>query len=150
MIIKKSGLKLGAVFIGLTLLVGCSSRVDYRGKLPEMKDATKIVPGKSTETDVLSLIGSPTLESMYGSKQWVYVYKKEERTAFFKPTLTEKNMFVVDFSDQGVVQSIQDVDADFSELDPLKYKTKTIGQDRPLLQQIFSNFGRLARQNEKK
>lgn len=134
----------------LALLTACSPRVDYRGKVPEAKDLSKIQQGTSTQNDVLSTIGSPTFESTYGPKKWFYVYKKTETQSFFTADVVDKNTLVIEFNDQGVVSKVEDLDPETHNIDPLTHKTPTVGSDRTVLQQVFSNFGRVAKKSDKK
>jgi outer membrane protein assembly factor BamE (lipoprotein component of BamABCDE complex) len=136
--------------VTVMLLAACNPRIDYRGKLPDLEQVEKIKPGVSTIYDVLGLIGSPTFETEYGPKQWFYVYKKTETTSFFRPDVKEKNMLAITFNEHGLVQKVEDMDPVDSEIDPIRYKTKTVGEDQPFLQQVFSNFGRVARKESSK
>ena len=136
--------------VTLTLLTACSPRIDYRGKSPEVKDISKIVPGKSNKFDVLSAIGSPTFESNYGPKTWFYVHKKTETTSFFKPNIMEKNTIAVTFNTLDVVEKVEDLDPDMQDINPVSHTTPTVGSDRTVLQQVFSNFGRKAKKSEPK
>ncbi|HBN23210.1 MAG TPA: outer membrane protein assembly factor BamE [Holosporales bacterium] len=134
----------------LALLAACSPRVDYRGKAPEVRDLTQIQAGVHTSHDVLAAIGSPTFESTYGPKTWFYIHKKTETTSFFKPNIIEKNTIAITFNDKGVVERLEDMDPEMQEIDPITHTTPTVGADRTMLQQVFSNFGRVARKPEKK
>lgn len=134
----------------LALLAACSPRIDYRGKAPEIKSLSKIQTGVHTSHDVLATIGSPTFESTYGPKTWFYVHKKTETTSFLKPSIAEKNTIAITFNEQGVVEKIEDMDPEMQDIDPLTHTTPTVGADRTILQQVFSNFGRVARKSEKK
>jgi len=141
------------VFLCLTTLIAlsaCTPRVDYRGKAPEPKDLSKIQVGKHTQHDVLTTIGSPTFESKYGAKTWFYVYKKTTTTSFLKPDIAEKNTIAITFSKRGIVEKIEDMDPDMQAIIPLSHSTPTVGEDRTLLQQVFSNFGRSAKKSSKK
>ncbi len=134
----------------LFLLAACSPRVDYRGKSPEVKDLTQLQTGVHTSHDVLAAVGSPTFESTYGPKTWFYIHKKTETTSFFKPNITEKNTIVILFNDKDVIEKIEDMDPDMQEINPVTHTTPTVGADRTILQQVFSNFGRVARKSDKK
>ncbi len=134
----------------LALLTACSPRVDYRGKAPEIKDISKIQPKVSTTYDVLAAIGSPTFESTYGPKTWFYIHKKTETMSFFKPNITEKNTIAVTFNYKGIVQKVEDMDPEMQEINPVAHTTPTVGADRTILQQVFSNFGRTAKKTDKK
>lgn len=132
------------------LLVGCSSNIEYRGKLPESEQLAKIKVGQHREEDVISLIGSPTNTSLYGPKKWYYIHKKTEKTSFFEEKVLEEKMIIVSFNDNGIVNDVVEVTPDGKVIDPIRHKTPTLGEDRPILQQIFSNFGRFAKRAEKK
>ena len=136
--------------LALTLLSACSPRIDYRGKSPEVKDMSTIIPGKSNKFDVLKSIGSPTFESTYGPKTWFYVHKKTATTAFFKPDMVEKNTISVTFNDLDVVEKIDDLDPEMQDITPISHTTPTVGADRTILQQVFSNFGRKAKKSAPK
>ncbi len=134
----------------LAILAACSPRIDYRGKAPEVKDLTKLQAGVHTSHDVLAAIGSPTFESSYGPKTWFYVHKRTETTSFFKPNIAEKNTIAITFNEKGIVEKIEDMDPEMQDITPITHTTPTVGQDRTVLQQVFSNFGRVARKTEKK
>lgn len=138
------------VVTALMTITACSPRIDYRGKNPEPKELKQIHPGLHQE-EVLNLIGSPTFETIYGAKKWFYVYKKTETTSFLDPKTIEKNTISISFNDQGIVEKVEDLDpATAQDIDPIRHKTKTVGEDRPFLQQVFSNFGRVARKESGK
>ena len=132
------------------LLVSCSSTIDYRGKLLEPEQIAKIKIGQQSEEEVIALIGSPTSTSLYGSKKWYYIYKKTAKTSFFEPSTLEEKMVIVSFNDQGIVTDVVQTTPDGRVIDPISHTTPTLGQDRPMLQQIFSNFGRFAKKAEPK
>jgi outer membrane protein assembly factor BamE (lipoprotein component of BamABCDE complex) len=134
--------------IGL-LLTGCAATIDYRGKQPEPEQLAKVKIGQNEE-EVFSLIGSPTSTSLYGPKKWYYVYKKTAKTAFFEPNALEEQLVIISFNDQGKVAEVIVQSPDGTSIDPISYQTPTIGQDRPFLQQIFSNFGRYAKSADSK
>ena len=131
-------------------MTACSPRVDYRGKSPEGKDISKIKVGSFTKYDVLSAIGSPTFESFYGDTTWFYIHKKTEKLSFFKPDIKEKNTVAITFDKKGVVTKVEDLDPEMQDIHPISHRTPTVGSDRTILQQVFSNFGRTAKKTEKK
>ena len=77
-------------------------------------------------------------------------YKKTETTSFFHPNITEKNTIAVTFNDRGIVERIEDMDPEMQEIIPVSHTTPTVGSDRTILQQVFSNFGRTAKKTDKK
>lgn len=146
----KNTLKFLVALATFATLTACSPRIDYRGKAPETKDLAKIKVGVYTQNNVLQAIGSPTFESSYGPKTWFYVHKKTSTKAFLTPDILEKNTISITFNDKGIVQRIEDMDPNERDINPLSYATPTVGQDRTMLQQVFSNFGKVAKKSEAK
>lgn len=138
-------------FLALVILslCACSSTIDYRGKLPEPEDLAKIQVGTATEEDVMSAIGSPTSTSQFGPQKWFYVYKKTATTSFFKPEIEEESLTIVSF-ENGKVSNIEQRAPNGEIIDHVKHTTPTVGNDRPILKQVFSNFGRTMKNAESK
>lgn len=143
-------MKLFASLMGILLVAGCAATVDYRGKYPEPEDMAKLSPGTQREEDVLNVIGSPTSMSTYGDKKWFYVYKKTATKSFLTPEVLEEKVLTLSFSKDGVLQDVVETTPDGKAHHPVDYKTPTQGQDRPFLQQVFSNFGRVAKKSPTK
>jgi outer membrane protein assembly factor BamE (lipoprotein component of BamABCDE complex) len=133
----------------MLVLAACTPHIDYRGKTPEPADVKKIRIGTDYKEDVLRHIGSPTFETIYGDSTWYYVYRKTETTSFFTPEIIEKNILKVSFDPSGRVATIEDIDPEGVDIDPITHKTKTVGSDPSLMRQVFGNFGRLARKDKK-
>ena len=138
------------VFTSVLHLTGCSNRIDYRGKAPDLKALETIKAGSSTKQDVLNTIGSPSFETQYGPKVWYYVSKKEESKAFFPPKVTERQTIAISFSNSGLVTKVEDLDPFQKEIIPVKDKTKSAVPEKPLIKQIFANFGKIAKKDDKK
>jgi outer membrane protein assembly factor BamE (lipoprotein component of BamABCDE complex) len=134
-------------FLLTTLLVGCASTIDYRGKAPDPDQLAKLKIGQSEE-EVLTLIGSPTNTSLYGPQKWYYIYKKTAKTSFFDPTTLEEKIIVITFNDQGVVTHITQTTPNGQVINPIRHKTPTVGEEQTILQQVFGNFGRHAKKAE--
>lgn len=135
--------------IALTMLTGCSNRIHYRGKAPDLEALATIQPGQSTKEDVLNIIGSPTFETQFGPKVWYYVSKREEAKAFLPPEVTDKQTIAISFSDNEVVTKVEDLDPELPDIIPAKNKTSSAVPEKPLLKQVFANFGRIAKKNDK-
>lgn len=150
MIFRTPPMNLFASLIAVLLVAGCAATVDYRGKYPEPEDMAKLKPGIQREEDVLSVIGSPSNTSTYGDKKWFYVYKKTETQSFLTPKVLEEKVLTLSFSKDGILQDVVETTPDGKAYHPVDYKTPTQGQDRPFLQQVFSNFGRVAKKSPTK
>lgn len=132
------------------LASGCVKRVHYRGKAPDLEVLSTLKTGQSTKNDVLNSLGSPTFETQYGEKIWFYVSKKVEHKAFLPPEETEKQTIALSFNKSGVLTKIEDLDPDLPDIVPVKNRTPSAIEERPLVKQIFANFGRIAKTGENK
>lgn len=138
-----------SLIVCIALTAGCVKRVYYRGKAPDPEALATIQIDKSTKEDVLQAIGSPSFETQFGPKVWYYVSKKEERKAFFDPEMTEKHTIAISFTSQGVVKTIDDLDPDQPAIVPVEDVTPSAVPEKPLVKQIFANFGRIAKKSDK-
>ncbi len=132
----------------LLTLWACAPTIDYRGKLPDAELVAQLKTGQ-TQEEVIGLIGSPTTVADYEKTKWLYTYKKTETASFFEPTVLEEKILALTFDTQGRLQSVEQQKPDGTVIDPLRYKTPTVGEDRPILKQVFGNFGKEARKKGK-
>ena len=133
----------------MPFLEGCAPFTSIHGSLLEPESLEKIKPGEQTQAQVVELLGPPTSVAPFDPKVWYYIGEKVERVAFFTPEVMEKEIFVIKFDEKGVVQEIIPIAEPHNfEITPQSRKTRTLGRDPSLLQQIFGNFGRFSRQKE--
>lgn len=140
------------IFLGISpFLEGCAPFSEIHGNLPDVETISKIKQGESTKVEVLQILGPPTSIAPFDPKVWYYIGEKVERIAFYDPDVVEKEIFVVTFNDEEIVESFIPIEEphDF-EIEPHTRKTKTLGQDPSLLQQVFGNFGKFSREKETK
>ena len=132
-------------------LTGCAPFSTIHGNLPDAETVSKIKTGEATKAQVLQILGPPTSIAPFDPKVWYYIGEKVERVAFFNPDVVEKEIFVITFNEDEIVESFTPIEEphDF-ELAPHTRKTKTLGQDPTILQQVFGNFGKFSREKEAK
>ena len=65
-----------------------------------------IEPGKSDKGRVLALLGSPSTESDFGPKTWMYIARHTEQTAFLAPDIVEQRVIYIAFDENNIVASI--------------------------------------------
>lgn len=136
------------IILGIShFLTSCAPFTSIHGNLPEADTVSKIHVGEQNKAQVVELIGPPTSIAPFDPNKWYYVGEKVERIAFFDPNVIEKVVFVIDFDDSGLVSALTPIEEphDFGIV-PQSRKTKTLGRDPSLFQQIFGNFGKFSRQ----
>jgi len=129
-------------------LVGCTPTQATRGNLVEDFRLTEVTPGVSTKTNVLRSLGSPTTRAPFDDNIWYYLGQKKEKRGIFDPKVVEQRVVVVAFNADGVVDTIEEVDANQTPIPRVRRKTPTSGNEVTVLQQLIGNIGRFNKQNE--
>jgi outer membrane protein assembly factor BamE (lipoprotein component of BamABCDE complex) len=120
--------------------------VHHQGKHVDVDDLAKIKAGTHNKNDVLSIVGSPSVDGTFDRKKWVYISKVTETTAFLAPTTAEEEVVAIYFDDNGIVKEVAFHENEDSEnIDFVERVTPTSGHSMTFLQQIFGNFGRMSR-----
>jgi len=132
-----------ATLIG-TALVACSPIVDYRGYLPKGEDIQKIQSGMS-KTEVEAILGSPSTTATINTSgdSYYYISSKVEQTAFFKPEVTDRQIFAIRFDRDDRVEKFAYYGLeDGVIIDFITRETPTRGKELGILEQLFQNLGR--------
>lgn len=132
------------------MLVGCSPRIDHRGKLPNLAEVAKIKSGQETKEDVFRLLGSPSSTTLFDENTWIYYYKVTESLSFFEPKSLEQKLIVIRFDATDKVKEVLIQTNPEEEITPSTEITPSAGYNYPLLHQIFGNFGRAGRKEDPK
>ena len=108
-----------------------------------------IEPGKTTEQQVLEQLGKPVVTQDYGSKSWIYVESKSQKTVLSGRKFINRTIVRVSFDKKGIATSVDIIPYD-KELKPnvATRKTPTAGQEITVLQQLIGNFGRFENKND--
>ena len=89
------------------------------------------------------MIGSPTSITLFEKESWLYIASKEQQRAFLPAKEIERNVDVITFNQDGVVEKIQELTlADGIDVPYDTDKTKTYGKDLSVWEEMIGNFGR--------
>jgi outer membrane protein assembly factor BamE (lipoprotein component of BamABCDE complex) len=125
------------------LLAGCSISEDQRGNLPDPDKLTEIQPGKTTKAEVVKILGSPSSASTFDDDVWYYISQKTKQVAFFKATLLDQQVYIVDFDDKGIVKDLgHKTLADSEPISPAPGATPSPGRELSFMEQLLGNIGR--------
>jgi outer membrane protein assembly factor BamE (lipoprotein component of BamABCDE complex) len=131
------------LFALLGLSVGaCTPTQATRGNIVEDYRMAEVVPGVSSRTNVLQSLGSPTTVAPFDDNVWYYIGQKTEKTGIFDPKVVEKKVVVVAFNQDGIVDTIENIDADQINVPRVRRKTPTSGNDITVIEQLIGNVGR--------
>jgi outer membrane protein assembly factor BamE (lipoprotein component of BamABCDE complex) len=130
----------------LAVLAACSPEKDLHGTLPDKELIAEIKPGQTRQEDVTRILGTPSAVATFDKTTWYYIGEKTETVAFFKPEVLEHKVLVVDFTKEGVVKEVKQVDSlkDGKDVTLVARETPTKGKELTVLQQLIGNVGRFS------
>lgn len=122
---------------------GCIAQREEKGYVRTTADFDKILPGMSTNKDVLEILGSPSSYSSYGDETWYYISSRRETKAFLKPKIIDQSATAIVFDKEGKVKRVdQYADKDRKEVAVAKEVTPTEGNQITVWQQLLGNLGK--------
>ena len=135
----RSVLVLGA----LLATAACSPTITNHGHRLDSEALAQIEPGVSSREDVTRLLGSPSAIGTFDLERWYYISQRMEQQAFYTDEITNQDVVSIDFDATGVVASVDQTDMSAArQIEPVDDKTKTMGNEFTLLEQLLGNVGR--------
>ncbi|MCK5375017.1 MAG: outer membrane protein assembly factor BamE [Alphaproteobacteria bacterium] len=125
-----------------TLLGSCSPVVSQHGNMVKEYQVENVKEGESTRSDVLRILGSPTTQSTFNPNVWYYIGQETEKYGILDQNITNERILVVNFNDEGVVETIAPFDSSRQDIPYERSKTPTHGNQLTLMQQLLGNLGR--------
>lgn len=124
-------------------LEGCTPIYHVHGNLPLESALAKIELGKTTQQQVVAMIGLPTTKQIFQGEGWLYVGERTKNVSFFDPEVIERRITLIQFDDQGIVKSVETRNAGREMIvDMTDKETPTMGRDPSLFKELFSTFGK--------
>lgn len=126
-------------------LAACEEQVHVRGNLPDARTLAEIKVGKSTRSQVESVLGTPSSVATFDNEVWYYIGGRVKTVSFFTPELLERKVIVVRFDKRGVVRDLNQFDAsDGKDVQIVARETPTKGKELTVLRQLIGNVGRFS------
>ncbi len=117
--------------------------VEQRGNLPPSDEMAQIHPGKTTKDQVVKILGTPSSVGVFDDKNWYYISSRTKQFAFFKPQVTDQQVFVVMFNKDGIVKAVgHKTLQDGEEVVPVARVTPAPGRELTFLEQLIGNLGK--------
>lgn len=120
----------------------CTPTETVRGNIVEDYRMNEITQGISTRANVLKSLGSPTTVAPFDDNVWYYIGQKMEKKGIFDPEVVDEKVVVVSFNEEGIVQTIEKIDADRINVPTVRDKTPTSGNEVTFMEQLLGNVGR--------
>lgn len=127
---------------GILAVAACAPTVANRGNMVKDYQLVTLQPGTSTKSDVLKALGSPTTQDAFDENVWFYIGQVTEKKGVLDPKVTDERIVMVDFDENGIMQTIKDVGGNREDIPLERRKTPTSGNEVTILQQFFGNLGR--------
>ncbi|MDX2277040.1 MAG: outer membrane protein assembly factor BamE [Hyphomonadaceae bacterium] len=138
-------LRLSAVALMAAAATACVSPVQtYSGFSAERNNQQIADPqvGVDTQDTVRQRFGSPSTTAVFDQTTWYYVSQVQEQRAFFRPTITERQVIAVRFAENNTVSAVEKFGLERGRVVNLSDDvTPTRGRELGVLEQIFGNIG---------
>jgi outer membrane protein assembly factor BamE (lipoprotein component of BamABCDE complex) len=128
--------------LGFTLL-GCAPQVTTHGYRLDEAALAQIEPGRTSQDQVLQLLGSPSSLSTFGDPIWYYVTQRTERMSFYQTEVVGQDVVTIAFDERGVVNGIERLGLEQAqEVALVDRETPTAGSELNMFEQCIGNIGR--------
>jgi outer membrane protein assembly factor BamE (lipoprotein component of BamABCDE complex) len=137
----------GVLALGVSLsgCLGYDGDFD-RGYQVDQQTLDQIEVGKTTKTEALSLMGTPSTTSTVGGDAWYYIAQKYQRSlAFMQPKMTDQKVLAIYFDKGGKVERIANYGMkDGKVFDFVTATTPTGGQEPDFLRNMMTGLFRFS------
>ena len=137
---------LAVLSLSLMGAAACSPVNSFQGfqAIEQSPDDVKV--GEDTRSTVLARLGSPTATSAFDKDTWFYISQVSNKTAFYRPRVTKRDVVAIAFDKAG--EQVTTVDT-FTLKDGrvIAYngrETPTRGREMTVLEQLLGNLGNVS------
>lgn len=131
------------VVLATLTLIACAPTKSTRGNIVDDYRLAEVVPGTSTQSDVIRVLGSPTTQDPFDPSVWYYIGQKTEKKGILDPKVTEEKIVRATFDKStGVLTEIAQIDNSRNNIPISKRKTPTSGNEMTAVQQMLGNLGK--------
>jgi len=123
-------------------MIACTPVVAQRGNMINDYQLQDISVGTSKRSDILRTLGSPTTQSTFNENVWYYIGQETAKKGIFDPKVTKERIFLVAFTEEGTLETIEEIDRDRLNIPYARKKTPTHGNDVTILQEFLGNLGK--------
>ena len=130
---------------GAMALSACSADVRKSGYYPLESELNAVSVGKSTRSEVLSTVGSPSIGSPSSDGVLYYVGQRMRHFGPMKPEIVDRQVVVVSFDSRDRVSNVQILGLEDGQVVVISQRvTETIAGDFGFFQQLFGNIGNVS------
>lgn len=123
-------------------LSGCKT-IENRGQSIDESALVKLESKKLNKTEVVELIGTPTMVPEYSQNTWYYVERVMSQRAWLNPKIEKQKIVKITFDANNFMQEIVVIDDSHrQDIETVREYTKTYGTELNGLQKFVKNLGR--------
>jgi outer membrane protein assembly factor BamE (lipoprotein component of BamABCDE complex) len=139
----KELLPLAAIGLLALQLGACTANVAAHGHRLDAAALAQVEPGRSSQREVVQLLGSPSSLATFDNHTWYYISQRTERRSFYQEKIVAQDVVAIRFDDQGLVSQIDRHGLDEArEIEVVDRETPTAGNELTILEQFIGNIGR--------
>jgi outer membrane protein assembly factor BamE (lipoprotein component of BamABCDE complex) len=142
----KNFLKIFLLFVMISPLTSCVSRLEKHGYMFDMSDYQMVQDGVTSKERVSKLMGSPTLVASFDDDEvWIYYAEDVNHFLFFKPKIVERKILALRFNKSDVVSELRNIGLanEFREMNFATNHTEVDDHQRGLFKSFFGNIGQI-------
>lgn len=133
-------------FSFIFLNCGCVTRdISQKGYMFENDDLLDIKVGLTNKENTLKYLGYPLNRSYFDDNIWIYYSYKIKEVLFFKPSLKEQRVLVVEFDDDtNVIKNLSLYDVNSDNYEILNATTEVEEEKENVIKDILKNIGQIS------
>lgn len=135
--------KLTCLFLVALFFAACTPVQKIHGNIIEDKKVAQLEVNKSTQKDVIRILGTPTTTSTVDNQTWYYIGQKTAQTGLYKAEIEERRVIALDFDAEGLLINMSSLsEKDGQDVDVSARETPSSGRKFTIMQQLIGNLGR--------
>ncbi len=118
---------------------------EVRGNKISQDELNKVVPGRTTQADASTILGSPTAKGTFNQNDWYYISEMTKPAIAGTNSVLAQQVIVLDFNDQGVLQNVHYLNQkDAMNVPIVGRTTPSPGTEAGFFQQLLGNIGKFS------
>ena len=123
-------------------LSGCKT-IENRGQSIDASTLVQLESKKLNKSEVVELIGTPTMVPEYSQNTWYYVERVMSQRAWFNPKIVKQKIVKITFDANNLMHEVVAIDDSHrQDIEIVREYTRTYGTELNGLQKFVKNLGR--------
>lgn len=128
---------------------GCAQIREHRGYVVDPVLVAAVQPGVDNRESVQGTLGRPTFTGQFDQRDWYYVSRETSQMAFNRPRPISQTVLHIRFSEGGTVEQVNRTGLELARaIDPVGWRTPTLGSERSFFEDIFGNIGAVGQRGQ--